>query len=536
MTLPLLQARPPRGPRRDPFIERDAGALVLVREDAAHFPGGHAAGLAHVETEAQIAALCAAGLALLPIGAQSSLTGGATPRGDIVVPLQRFKALQVGDGWVRAGAGVTLDELDAALAPHGVWYPPVPTYTAATVGGIVATNAAGPATFRHGVTRDWVQALTVVLASGDVLDLERGQVTVSGDDWFIDTSRGRVRVSVPSYPWPRLRKCSAGYYAARPYDPLDLFIGAEGTLGIVTEVTLRTVPRPPARFDALVACPSIGAATALVASLERASARRDIDLASVEYIDARSLALLHENGDLGTHEVAVAPDTDALLFLEIELPDSPGDATLWRAVETAADPEAPGAPRSVRAVRTLCRLFTDHDVEGGAELVFPGQGRRRGQLVALREAVPSAVNQRVAAAHAIDSAVSKLAGDFIVPGDRVADLVDACRREFTTRGLDGAIWGHISDGNLHPNVLPTSRADTEAGRDALLAVGRHVLAWGGSPLAEHGVGRNPLKQAFLEMLHGTKGVAEMRAIKHALDPHDRLSRGVLLARVDQDSR
>jgi D-lactate dehydrogenase (cytochrome) len=96
------------------------------------------------------------------------------------------------------------------------------------------------------------------------------------------------------------------------------------------------------------------------------------------------------------------------------------------------------------------------------------------------------------------------------------------------RGLDLAIWGHISDGNAHPNVIPTRAEHVVLGRDALLEAGRAVIALGGSPLAEHGVGRNPLKQQFLALLHGASGVAAMRAVKDALDPHGLLSPGVLL--------
>lgn len=519
-----MPTRAPCGARRDPVIERDPEALALVSEDAARFPGGFATGLARVEDEAGIAALLAEGFPLLPIGAQSSLTGGATPRGDIVVSLDRFKDIVIGDGRVRAGAGTTLDELDAALAPHGVWYPPVPTYTAATVGGIVATNAAGPATFRHGVTRDWVLGLTIVLASGDVLDLERGVYRVDGDSWLLESSRGTVRIPVPSYPWPSLPKCSAGYFAASPYDPIDLFIGAEGTLGIVTEATLRVVPRPPAHVDALVACPTLAITTALVDALAAAARAGDIEVASIEYVDARAIELLREDGELAKRDVAPGDGTAALLFIDIELADAPGEALLWQAVQMAGEADR----ASARSVQRLCRLFEAHGVDEGAELVFPGQARRRGQLISLREAVPAAVNRRIAAAHMADPGVSKMAGDFIVPAGRVGDLIASCARAFTARGLDGAVWGHISDGNLHPNVLPVCRADSDAGRDALLAIGRDVLAWRGSPLAEHGVGRNPLKQVFLELLHGAGGLAQMRAIKQALDPRWQLSRGVLL--------
>jgi D-lactate dehydrogenase (cytochrome) len=101
------------------------------------------------------------------------------------------------------------------------------------------------------------------------------------------------------------------------------------------------------------------------------------------------------------------------------------------------------------------------------------------------------------------------------------------RRLFERHDVDYAIWGHVSDGNLHPNVVPRSLRDCEAGRAAILEMAREVVEMGGAPLAEHGVGRSPLKQQLLHELYGERGIDEMRAVKRALDPDWKLSSGVL---------
>jgi D-lactate dehydrogenase (cytochrome) len=122
----------------------------------------------------------------------------------------------------------------------------------------------------------------------------------------------------------------------------------------------------------------------------------------------------------------------------------------------------------------------------------------------------------------------------IVPFEKVGALLGFYAAEFERRGLDAAVWGHVSDGNLHPNVIPRSFADVESGREAILAFGREALRLGGAPLAEHGVGRNPIKQELLRMMYGDEGIEEMRRVKRAFDPEWKLSPGVLFPQSKYD--
>ena len=176
----------------------------------------------------------------------------------------------------------------------------------------------------------------------------------------------------------------------------------------------------------------------------------------------------------------------------------------------------------------MCRLLNAHGVFDDTEMALPGNTRRAEQLIAVREAVPAGVNQRVGRAqHEIDPRIAKTAADMIVPFERFGEMMAIYRDGFASRGLDFAVWGHISDGNVHPNVLPRSYADVERGKEAILYFGREVARLGGCPLAEHGVGRNPVKQALLRGLYGDAGIDEMRAVKRALDPGWKLAPGVI---------
>ncbi len=211
------------------------------------------------------------------------------------------------------------------------------------------------------------------------------------------------------------------------------------------------------------------------------------------------------------------------LLVQLELPSGTTPERVFAEIGGALDFSAPDTPL-VRFARVLEEL----GALDCTEMAMPGDVRRREQLLAVREAVPTSVNHRVAVAKSrIDSTISKTAADVIVPFHRFADMMARTREAFERRGLDYAVWGHISDGNVHPNLIPRSLADVRAAHEAILELGRDAIRMGGCPLAEHGVGRSPLKQQLLVELYGRDGIEEMRRVKRALDPEWKLASGVL---------
>jgi D-lactate dehydrogenase (cytochrome) len=495
-----------------PVIETDPGVLSSFSSDAAHVAGGFAAGIAFPATERHVSALVKQSAHLLPIGAQSSLTGGATARGETLLSTRALTTLETpAGGTIRVGAGVTLLQLQQHLARFNLWYPPVPTFEGAFVGGAISTNAAGAATFKYGSTRDWVEALTIVLASGDVLDIRRGEIIASADGWFeIESSSGRVvRVPVPGYSMPRVAKLSAGYFAAPSMDLVDLFVGSEGTLGVVVDAMLRVIARP-LRALALITCRSEAQAVAVATALRDAARlawRGDgpLDVAAIEYIDDRALRVLADDAFIRAG-IERPPRGSTMLLVQIEWSqEADVDASLGR----------------------FATILEEAAIDVDPHVASPGDERTAQRLIELREAVPVTVNARIAAAKRTDAAIEKTAGDMVVPFERIADSLRLYRDAFERRGLDYAVWGHFSDGNLHPNVIPRDLDDLKRGREALLEIAGAVIRMGGAPLAEHGVGRSALKQRMLQLLYGEDGIDEMRAIKRALDPEGKLSPGVL---------
>ena len=469
---------------------------------------------------------------VLPIGAQSSVTGGATPDGGVLVGTSKMGSiLEVSDEVARVQPGVAVVTLKQALAARNRYYPPAPTYDGAFVGGTISTNASGAATFKYGSTRDWVRGLTVVLACGEVLEIERGQVRAHPDGYFeIETSGGVARVPVPAYRMPDVPKRSAGYFAAPGMDLVDLFVGAEGTLGVVVEARLGVVAPAPPLCLALVPFPAEAQALAVVADLRERSKRtwrerdaRGLEVSAIEMLDRRCLAMLREDGSDRKQGIALPDGTDLALLVQLELAAGTTGEEAYDQIAAALEPGGDRVP-----LGRFCRLLDEAGVLDHVEVAVPGDTARAQQFFDFRESAPEAVKQRVALAkERTGQDIQKTAADMIVPFDRFGEMLAIYRAGYERRGLPYAIWGHLSDGNVHPNVVPATMADVEAGQAAILEFGREVVARGGSPLSEHGVGRSPVKQALLRQLYGDRGIEEMRAVKRALDPEWKLAPGVI---------
>lgn len=530
-----LQARRPVGTFGALTVMHDPDVLAAHLEDAAHVPGGHARSLMTPTNEAEVAEALRRPGSVLTIGAQSSLTGGATPMGETLISTARLnQVLSISDTHVRVQVGVPLRVLDDTLATSGRYFPPTPTFDGAFVGGIVATNAAGAATFKYGATRSWVDALTVVLADGSVLDVERGATRAHPDGFFeLELLDRVVRVPAPRYRLPKVQKLSAGYHSAPHMDLIDLFVGSEGTLGIVTEVTLRVVSPRPARCLVFVPFPHTASALAFVrrlrdeaAVIRRTGGARGLDVAAIEHMDRRCLTLIRE--DRVDREMGVRVPSSAALALLVTIELSPGMTSeqAFDELGRADDPEAPDTP----LVR-LSRILAEYDRLESVEIAVPGDHTRAAQLLAVREAVPAGVNRRIGHLQQnVDSHLQKIAADIIVPVACLEQMFDVCAVEARRRNLDLAVWGHISDGNLHPNVIPRTLDEMAAGAEAVLEFGRAAMRLGGAPMAEHGVGRNPMKQQLLRELVGEPGVREMQEVKRAIDPEWKLAPGVMFPR------
>jgi D-lactate dehydrogenase (cytochrome) len=356
-------------------------------------------------------------------------------------------------------------------------------------------------------------------------------VCAHADGYFeIESSSGVVRVPVPTYRMPDVPKRSAGYHAEPGMDLIDLFIGSEGTLGVVVEATLGIVTPAPGTCLALVPFASEPGALEVVAELRDRSKRtwrgrdpRGLDVSAIEMLDRRSLEMLHEDGADAKHGIALPPGTEIALLVQLELPAGTTGEEAYEQIAGAFEPGGDAAPLGL-----FCRLLDAAGVLDHVDVAVPGDRARAQQFFDFRESAPEAVKYRVGIAKdRVDPGIQKTAADMVVPFERFGEMMRVYRDGYERRGLPYAIWGHVSDGNVHPNVIPRTLADVKAGQESILEFGREVMARGGSPLSEHGVGRSAVKQALLRQLYGDRGIDEMRAVKAALDPGWKLAPGVL---------
>src|SRR3954468_8779592 len=222
--------------------------------DSSYIPAGTADEVVFPENADEVAAVLSRAsqerTSVTVSGAGTGTVGGRVPHDGIVIATDKLDQLKLitrdnGRCFAMAGAGVVLRDLQRAADDAGLLYPPDPTERGCFIGGNIATNASGARTFKYGPTRNYVERLQVVLATGDVLNLRRAELRAQGQAVTIPLPSGRVlEATLPGYEMPRVRKHATGYFVERDMDVLDLFIGSEGTLGVVTEVEVRLLPKP----------------------------------------------------------------------------------------------------------------------------------------------------------------------------------------------------------------------------------------------------------------------------------------------------
>ncbi len=444
------------GPR---YLLTRAEALACYETDASIArPGGAPLAVALPATTAEVAALvqqaAAHGVPVVARGASSGLAGGATPTpGALVIGLNRMQQIRVDreQQVVHTQAGAITAEVQRVAEAAGLFYPPDPSsQSVSTIGGNLACNAGGPRCVKYGVTADYALAVTAVLADGHVVRWGDGLAGQGADTGLA-----------------------------------QLLIGSEGTLGIITEATLRLLPLPRSRRTAMAIFESLEAACATVEQIMAAG----IVPAGLELMDDTTLAAVEA-------------------YLRIGLPRDAGAMLLML---------ADGEPEDVEA--DTARLAALARAGGAREVHLARNAADEANLWKARRAVSIAL-ARVRP--------HRLGEDICVPLPQIAACVRRIKAISAACGLPIVVFGHAGDGNLHPNILFDAQNPVEAARlwPAAEAVFAAALELGGTLSGEHGIGT--LKRPFMRQALGPTALAAQRQIKAWLDPLGLLNPGKVL--------
>lgn len=450
----------------------DQAVLAGYLTDASNTTG-HATGLVRPRTVGEVAEVVrhcqASGTPLTVTAQRTSTTGGPVPEGGWLLSLEGLSQVhEIAPGVARAEAGVLLGALQDEIEATGQLFPPDPTSRyECSLGGAIACNASGARTFRYGPTRNWIREVEAVLPTGEVVRADRQTPVPAG--W-----------TVPAWAQPRV-KSATGYVPAD--NLLDLLIGSEGTLGVITSATLRLTSLPPAVFSVLAFFPTVATALDCVRDAKWAEHGQP---RCIEWYDRHSLDLVRQR-----------------------VPDIPAGAVaaLWCEQETG-DAEADMGAWFERLERTGAlvddTLFADD--EAGLE-----------RLRAVRHAIPAGVNEIISA-----NGLPKVGTDFAVPDEHLAEMMAA----YDAVPMRHVLFGHVGDNHLHLNLLPSSQDELEQAWTIWRNLYALALSFGGTLSAEHGVGK--LKRRYLEQMVGTPTYQAFKLLKGQADPAWILGRGTLL--------
>ncbi|MDQ2747389.1 MAG: FAD-binding oxidoreductase, partial [Acidobacteriota bacterium] len=413
--------------------QRDEFENYLV--DASNLSGGRAEKLFVPETKEQIAEILKeANEKQIPVtvsGARTGTVGGAIPFGGWVISLEKFnKIKRIGEDSATVESGVILTDLQKAVEAENLFYPPDPTEWSCQIGGTIATNASGARSFKYGATRDYVQKLEVVTATGEIVNLTRGTTFAEDGHIEIETETGaKITAKLPTYAAPNVRKNAAGYFSSANTDAIDLFIGSEGTLGIITEAELKILPKPEGFFSGIVFFENetnlldfVGEARAISFQTRadkirnpKSEIQNEIDSSLLEYFDGQSLKFISEKFP------EVPPNVQGAIYFEQETTAATEDDLLekWNAL----------LERHHADLETSWFTTTEPDRE---------------KMRAFRHALPVAVNERV-----VKNKQRKIGTDMAVPDENFASFLKFYRRRLDESRLDYVIFGHIGDNHLH---------------------------------------------------------------------------------------
>ena len=440
-------------------------------------------------------------------GARTGTVGGAIPFGGYIISLEKLnkiKEINRAEKFAIVESGVILNDFQKAVEAENLFYPPDPTEWSCQIGGTAATNASGARSFKYGATRNFVEQLEVVLANGEILDLNRGENFSENGFLEIETRSGKkIQLKLPTYKQPDVRKNTSGYFSGEKVDAIDLFIGSEGTLGIITELKLKVLEKPESFFSGIVFFEDENNLLDFVNEARKMSFdARKKDISNFKFqisnlIDASLIEYFDEN---------------ALKFISEKFPEVPANAkgAIFFEQETNSENED-------ELLEKWNGLLEKHNADLDNSW-FTTTETDREKLREFRHALPVSVNEKI-----VRYKQKKIGTDMAVPDEKFASFLKFYKEKLNESGLEYVIFGHIGDSHLHANIIPKTAEEAEQARHLYGRFIAQAIMLGGTISAEHGIGKH--KSKYLYVMMGERYLNEMAEIKRALDPDGILGRG-----------
>jgi D-lactate dehydrogenase (cytochrome) len=373
-------------------------------------------------------------------------------------------------------------------------YPVDPTEMSASIGGTVATNASGARTLKYGPTRDWVKGLRVALSSGEILDIQRSKFFASSNgDFIVNQSDGtKLKFRIPNYIFNTSVKNAAGIYSKPSMDLIDLFIGSEGILGIVTQIDIWIIEKHQLISNVLFF------KTEEDALNFTDKIRNNVIISSefIEFFSDQALNLLREvqTREPGSLKIPKIPkDAQAVIFFDFPYNEDKLDKIL-------------------NELTMIAEKFNT-DLSNG----WSGyEDQDHARFKQFRHAVPENVNAIIAQRKQEFPEFHKLGTDMSVPEKNFRNMMTYYHSTLQDANLDYVIYGHIGDYHVHVNILPKNMKEFRLGEKIYEKFARKAVEYGGSISAEHGIGK--IKKVYLKIMYSQKELEEMRLLKRTLDP------------------
>jgi len=417
--------------------------------------------------------------------ARTGLTGGSVPESGILISLEKLNkiiSLDEENKFIIVEPGVLLSDLQKLVESKNLFYPPDPTETNSSIGGNVATNASGARTFKYGSTRNFVEELEIILPNGEEINLKRGENFVNEFCGIIYTNENKmIEVPIPNYEMPNV-KHAAGYFAHKNMDLIDLFIGSEGTLGIITSIKLKLIDLPKQILSMIIFFESDENTFSFVSEIKQKSFDYNykIKLREIEFLDEFSLKLL--KGDFAN----ISENSKSAIWIEQELNNDEDEA-----------------------LEEITELITKYD--GNLENIwFAIDENERNKMKLFRHSIALKVNDIIS-----QRGLKKVGTDNAVPDDKFIEFYKYTCNLIKNNNLEYVVYGHLGNSHLHFNMLPKTIKELELCRNLYRDICNYSVKLGGTISAEHGIGK--YKRDFLLDMFGEVNILQMAKLKKTLD-------------------